>query len=99
MTSNPLELIGSLLAGVFAGGLFFGGLWWTVRRLAGARYPGLLMVVSALLRAAFVLGLFFLLGREHFERMLACLVGFVIGRILVFRYTRPKNSKEERPCT
>jgi F1F0 ATPase subunit 2 len=98
MTSNPLECLAALLAGILAGSVFFGGLWWTVKRLATAKHPALLMVGGAVLRTGLVLGVFLLAGRDHLDRMLAALVGFVIARIVIVRLTRPKPSTEDRPC-
>lgn len=94
MTSDLLILTGALLAGWLVGAAFFGGLWWTVRRLPDAKNPGLLMVGSLVLRTTLVLGVFFLVGRGHFDRILVCLAGLIVARYLVMRWTRAKAPKE-----
>lgn len=98
MTIDPLPLAAAAGAGLLAGGLFFGGLWLTVRRLPAARHPGLLMAASTLARFAGALAIFFLAGRGHFDRVLACLAGFAIARWLIVRLTRPQPEEGDNPC-
>jgi F1F0 ATPase subunit 2 len=94
ITSNPAMLLLALGVGLLAGGVFFAGLWFTVRQLAVAKRPAALMLVSSLVRIAVVLGAFFLVGRGHLDRMLACLLGFLLARFIVIRLTRSEPGKE-----
>ena len=82
------SLVLALVTGVLLGGVFFGGLWWTVRRMGSSKRPALLMFGSFLVRNSVALGGFYFIGRGHWERLLVCLVGFVIARILVTLLTR-----------
>ena len=82
------SLVLALVTGVLLGGVFFGGLWWTVRRMGSSKRPALLMFGSFLVRNSVALGGFYLIGRGHWERLLVCLVGFVMARILVTLLTR-----------
>ncbi len=75
--------------GGLLGGIFFGGLWWTVLRGVSARRPALWFLGSLLVRMGLVLAGFILSAREHWDRFAACLVGFVIARMVVTRLTRP----------
>jgi F1F0 ATPase subunit 2 len=80
-----------VLAGVMGlvlGACFFGGLWWTVRQGVSSPRPALWFLGSMLLRMSIVLVGFYLIGRGHWDRMLVCLIGFVIARFLVLRLTR-----------
>ena len=88
MGSAPVLLL-SLLAGCVLGGIFFGGLWWTVRRGLVSKRPALWFFGSLFARLALVLFGFYVVGAGHWERMLACLLGFLLGRLLVLRLTRP----------
>jgi len=45
-------IIGALAIGMVLGALFFGGLWWTVRRGLTAANPALWFGLSALTRMA-----------------------------------------------
>ena len=75
--------------GVAIGAAFFGGLWWTVLKGVRTSRPALLFLASFLLRTTFVLIAFYLLGTTHLDRLAACLLGFVLGRALIVRLTRP----------
>jgi F1F0 ATPase subunit 2 len=73
--------------GAILGAVFFGGLWWTVRKGAASQRPALLFVTSFLLRTSIALaGLYFVSG-GHLDRLLTCLVGFVIARFIVTKLT------------
>jgi F1F0 ATPase subunit 2 len=72
------------LLGVF----FFGGLWWTVRRGLSSKRPASLFLGSLLLRTSIILAGFYFVSGGHWDRLLACLLGFVIARFLVTRLTR-----------
>ncbi len=70
------------------GGLFFVGLWWTVRKGLASQRPALWFLGSALLRTGFVLVGFFFISAGDWRRLLICLLGFFIARVLVTRFTR-----------
>jgi F1F0 ATPase subunit 2 len=74
--------------GVVLGAVFFGGLWWTVRKGISSPRPALWFVGSMLLRTGIVLAGFYFVGGGQWERLLACLLGFVIARFVVMRLTR-----------
>lgn len=78
----------SLLAGLCIGMMFFAGLWWTVQRVVTSRQPGILFAGSFLLRTALTLGGFYLVGKGSWPRLVLCLVGFIVGRILVKRFVQ-----------
>ena len=82
-------LVLAALAGAALGALFFGGLWWTARRGAAAPRPALWFLGSLLLRMGIALSGFYAVAAGHWERMLACLLGFVVARLVVTWLTRP----------
>ena len=82
--------------GVFLGAMFFGGLWWTVRKGVASQHPAVWFFGSLLLRMSITLGGFFLVGRGHWERLLVCLVGFVIARLAVMWFIRPSRKHPSR---
>ncbi|MGO4879996.1 MAG: ATP synthase subunit I [Bryobacteraceae bacterium] len=89
--TETFGLLLALLAGLLLGALFFGGLWWTVRQAVSSKQPALLFLGSLMLRTSIALGGFFLIGRGHWERLLVSLLGFVIARLLVTRFTRARQ--------
>lgn len=76
------------LAGAALGGFFFGGLWWTVRRTLQSDRSLAWHFVGFLLRTAITLAGFYLVGAGQWQRLAACLAGFIVARALVLRVTR-----------
>jgi F1F0 ATPase subunit 2 len=86
--TEDLNLVLATVAGVLLGAIFFGGLWWTVRKGTSSQQPALWFLGSLLLRTSTALAGFCLVGRVHWERLLVCLLGFVMARYIVTRLTR-----------
>jgi len=82
-----LALAGS--AGLGLGVFFFGGLWWTVRRGVSSKRPVLWFLGSLLLRTGASVTGFYLVADGHWPRLLACLLGFSIGRAVLTRLAGP----------
>jgi F1F0 ATPase subunit 2 len=76
------------------GAVFFGGLWWAVRKGLSARQPVLWFGTSMLLRTAIVLGGFYLVAGSDWRRMLLSLLGFIIARFIVMRITGAMHIRE-----
>ena len=85
--ADPGALVIALLGGAALGALYLGILWWTVRRVARARRrPIALLALSLALRLAVVLaGFYAFAAGDHWERLLAALIGFVAVRMLLVR--------------
>jgi F1F0 ATPase subunit 2 len=77
-----------LVTGLLLGAFFFGGLWWTVRKGASSKSPALWFAGSMLLRTSIVLAGFYFIGRKDWERLVVCLLGFILARLIVLRLTR-----------
>ncbi len=84
------------VAGVGLGAIFFGALWWTVRRGAASQRPARWFFGSALLRMSIALAGFYLVAGGQWERLVACLLGFVTARLAVTWLTRA--SGKSRPA-
>ena len=96
--SQTLVWAAALLVGGLLGGLFFGGLWWTVRRGALSLTPARWFLGSLVVRAAIVLAGFYVVGAGHPGRLGLCLLGFVLARAIVLRATRPTTPVMGPPC-
>lgn len=92
--SGPGALFLAVLVGAALGAFFFGGLWWTVRRLPDSEHPVLLMLASLLVRIAVVLGGFWLVMDGRWERAVACLVGFTVVRFTGVGPAAPRQRQE-----
>ena len=78
------------MAGMALGGFFFGGLWWTVRSSVTSPRPGLLILVSLLLRVGITLTGFYLVAGGHWSPLVACLLGFVFARVIIIKFMAPR---------
>jgi F1F0 ATPase subunit 2 len=97
---EPTMWLAVTLAGVALGMIFYGGLWWTVRKGVDSRQPALWFLGSMLLRLALVAAGLALVGGGDWRRVLLCLIGVAIGRIAVTRMTRADTQPDrqrERP--
>jgi F1F0 ATPase subunit 2 len=85
MNSIGLQLCIAVLAGLALGLFYFGGLWLTVRRIACSTRPALLMLGSFVVRLLVTLCGFYLVMDGSWERLLACLAGFIVTRFVMTR--------------
>ncbi|MGA7965170.1 MAG: ATP synthase subunit I [Gammaproteobacteria bacterium] len=83
--NEGLTLALALMAGLLLGVMFFGGLWWTVRKGLSSKRPALLFLGSMLLRTGVVVAGLYVVSDGHWQRLPACLLGFVIARFIVTR--------------
>jgi F1F0 ATPase subunit 2 len=88
-------LVVAFIAGASLGAFFFGGLWWTVQKGVSSESPALWFLGSVLLRTGVVLAGIYLVAQAHWSRLAACLLGFVIARVVVVR--RLKRLPAEEP--
>lgn len=92
-----LRLALALLAGLGLGTLFFYGLWRTVQHSLTARFPALWLLGSLLVRVAITVAGFYYVGQGSWQRLLACLAGFVAARYAVAYFTRPAAAAPALP--
>ncbi|MDY6941694.1 MAG: ATP synthase subunit I [Pseudomonadota bacterium] len=84
MTSG--RLIASFLGGMGLGLLYFGGLWWTVRRLPTRAHPVAWLFGSFLLRTVAVLAGLYVLSAGEVLPLTVSLAGMVLLRLLLTRH-------------
>ena len=87
--NKVLALALALVAGLGLGAIFFGGLWWTVRKGISSSQPALWFSASLLARTSIVLAGIYFVGLGHWERLVSCLLGFVIARFIAWRLIGP----------
>ena len=73
--------------GLLLGLIFFGGLWWTIRKGVTSEQPALLFLGSLMLRMSIVLVGFYLVAHGQWKRMVLCLLGFISARLIVTALT------------
>jgi F1F0 ATPase subunit 2 len=97
MAMNDMPgLVLAVVAGAALGVVFFAGLSWTVRKALKSERPALWVIGSQLVRVSVALSGFYFVSGGRWERLLACLAGFVVARQSVIRLTRPPQEDRTR---
>src|ERR1035438_4453074 len=89
VTNDTVSLALAFVTGVLLGAIFFGGLWWTIRKISSSTQPALWFLGSLLLRTGITLAGLYFIARGHWERLLVCLLGFVAARLIAVRLIQP----------
>lgn len=85
-------------AGVALGALFFGGLWWTLRKSLNSPRLALWLPASALVRTGITLsGFYAVLISGDWRSLLVCVAGFVMARMVIMRLLRPVAIGQAEP--
>ncbi|NLX19898.1 MAG: ATP synthase subunit I [Desulfobulbus sp.] len=87
--STVLALLLAMVAGLGLGLFYFGGLWLTVQRLGRVHNPTLLFTLSFVVRTALAVTGMYLVMDGSWQRMLACLAGFIVVRQVMLSCLRP----------
>jgi F1F0 ATPase subunit 2 len=86
--NESLRIMLALVTGLLLGAIFFGGLWWTVQKGISSKQPALWFVGSLLVRTSIAVAGFYFIARGHWQRLIVCLIGFVVARLIVTRLTQ-----------
>ena len=86
-------MILAFIGGLLLGTIFFGGLWFTVRKLVISKIPALWFLGSFILRVSITLIGFYYISSGSWQRLIICVAGFIIARFAVIHFT--KLSKEK----
>jgi len=96
--NETLSLMLALVAGGLLGAMFFGGLWWTVQKGVSSKRPALWFFGSQVLRMSIALAGFYFVSGGHWKRLLVCLLGFVMARLIVTWLSRSSGENQTRPA-
>lgn len=81
------------IVGFLLGVIFFGGLWFTVKKLITSKMPALLVLSSFILRISIVMAGFYFEGLGDWKKLVACLIGFLVARYAIIRFTESVDGK------
>ncbi len=95
--NEVLTLLLVIVAGFVLGMLFFGGLWLTVQKGLSTRRSALWFMGSLVLRIAIVLAGLYVVAGDDWKRLLLYLLGFIIARVIVTRYTARQINQHDIP--
>lgn len=90
-----ITLASSFVAGGALGGVFFGGLWWTIGKGLSSPRPALWFIGSFFLRISIALAGFYFVSSGAWARVLFCLLGFIVARFGVTWLTRSSRPNLE----
>jgi F1F0 ATPase subunit 2 len=79
--------------GGLLGAIFFGGLWWTVRKGVTSKQPALWFVGSMTIRMSLAVAGFYFVSCDDWRRLVACLLGFFVASLFAKRLTREEASR------
>lgn len=87
-----LMLLLVFAVGLLLGGIFFGGLWWTVRRAMTSPHPARWFLISLIVRSGVVVFGFYAVAGQDWQRWIACVSGLILARMLITRKLKPPSS-------
>lgn len=85
MMNDIFALLPAAAGGGLLGVFYFGGLRWTLRKGLASKSTALWLGVSFLLRTGLCLYGFYWIGSAHPLRMMACLAGFIVARVILVK--------------
>jgi len=83
----------AFIAGILLGTLFFGGLWFTVKKAVSSKYTAIWFLASSLVRTGIVLTGFYYIAQGNWQRLLTCVFGFIAARFLIVWLTKSFEQK------
>jgi F1F0 ATPase subunit 2 len=92
--NETLTLILAWASGVVLGAIFFGGLWWTIGKGVTSKQPALWFLGSLLLRTSIALAGFYFVCGCDWQRLLVCMLGFIMAKLGVIWLTRASAEKQ-----
>jgi F1F0 ATPase subunit 2 len=94
---NTTHLIVAFTTGLAIGGLYFGGLWLTVRRLPHSKSPALLMTGSFLARMTLCLTGFYMVMDGQWLPLVVCGAGVLVMRKILVHHLGHKKMYIQTP--
>ena len=87
-------LVWAFILGLLLGTIFFGGLRITVKKAVTSKMPALWFIGSFFLRAGIILIGFYYISQGNLQRLLICVLGFIVARYIIIRITRASEEKQ-----
>lgn len=92
--NETVTMIAAFVGGMALGIIFFGGLWFTVKKAVDAKIPALWVFSSFVLRIGITVVGFYFIGAENWQRLIICLLGFIAARFIVLHFTKTMDAKQ-----
>jgi len=92
--NDILFLVVALISGCALGLIFFGGLWFTVKKSVNSKIPSLWFLLSTMVRIGIVLVGFYFISMGNWQRLFICVFGFIAARYVVLHLTKSYEAKQ-----
>ena len=80
-----------LIIGFLLGVFYFGGLWWTTKKIITAKRPAILLMGSFFVRVMTVLYVLYIFADSNFMNILTIMIGFMGSRFIIASYIKSKE--------
>ncbi|MEO8765752.1 MAG: ATP synthase subunit I [Ginsengibacter sp.] len=94
MMNEASYMILAFIGGLLLGTLFFGGLWFTVKKAVTSKIPALWIFSSFFLRISIALIGFYFIGAGAWQRLIIAVIGFIAARFMVIHLTKSIEDKK-----
>jgi F1F0 ATPase subunit 2 len=94
--SEAAYLVLAGFEGALLGAVFFGGLWWTVHKGIWSKQPATWFLASLAVRTLIAVSGFWLIARGDWRRLVACLLGFIVSKMIIVHLTAARIEKESQ---
>jgi F1F0 ATPase subunit 2 len=92
MVTSFTDLILAFMVGMGTGTFYFGGLFWTVRRIPRSKNPTALMIASFVFRTAVAVACLFLIMGSTWQPIAVSLLGFITIRMVIVERLKPAKT-------
>lgn len=96
MMNEIRYLILAFVVGVALGTLFFGGLWYTVKKAVTAKISVIWIFISFILRGTIVMIGFYFISSGGWKPIIISVIGFVGSRFIIKYLTKKGDNKTEK---
>ncbi len=92
---NPIAICVGVPAGLALGGLYFGGLWWSVARLKKVERKKLFLFLSWVSRSVLLCAGLYGLAVYDAQALLSGAAGLLAARFAIVRFVKRKLAQEK----
>lgn len=92
---NPVAVCAGAAAGLVLGGLYFGGLWWSVARLKKVERKKLFLFISWVVRSVLLCGGLYALAVYDAQALLSGAAGLLAARFAIVRFVKRRLVQEK----
>jgi F1F0 ATPase subunit 2 len=93
---KTIFMILAFIGGILLGTIFYGGLWFTVKKSIASKIPAFWVLGSFFLRIFITMVGFYYISYGNWQKLLICVLGFIAARLIVMRFTKTMEQKKQQ---